>query len=193
MKKEFIHRGNRLAVLVGTEDLPQLDAGEFSVLGISDFDWNKMLSPWPAEKIFRKGDDFAGRADEMLEYILAQPELTGSWEEIIIAGYSLAGLFALNACTKTDRFTGCASVSGSLWFPGFADYIKDHPVRAQKVYLSLGDREKDTKNPVMKEVEVNTLAVRDLLNAYTDVYFEMNPGGHFQEPELRMKKALEHF
>lgn len=193
MKKEFIHRGNRLAVLVGTEDLPQLDAGEFSVLGISDFDWNEMLSPWPSPKIFKKGDDFAGRADEMLEYILAQPELTGSWEEIIIAGYSLAGLFALYACTKTDRFTGCASVSGSLWFPGFADYIKDHPVRAQKEYLSLGDREKDTKNPVMKEVEVNTLAVRDLLNAYTDVYFEMNPGGHFQEPELRMKKALEHF
>lgn len=193
MKKEFRRRGNKLAVLVGAEDLPQLDTGEFSVLAITDFDWNEMLSPWPAEKIFRKGDDFAGRADEMLEYILAQPELSGSWEEIIIAGYSLAGLFALYACTRTDRFAGCASVSGSLWFPGFADYMKEHPVHAQKVYLSLGDREKDTKNPVMKEVENNTLRIRDLLNVYSDVYFEMNPGGHFQEPELRMKKALEQF
>lgn len=193
MKKEFIQKGNRLAVLVGTEDFPQLGTGEFSVLGISDFDWNEMLSPWPAEKIFKKGDDFAGRADEMLAWILSQEELTGSWEEIIIAGYSLAGLFALYACTKTDRFTGCASVSGSLWFPGFAEYMKDHPVHARKVYLSLGDREKDTKNPVMKEVENNTLIIRDLLAAYTDVFFEMNPGGHFNDPALRMKKALEHF
>ena len=134
MKKEFIQKGNRLAVLVGTEDFPQLGTGEFSVLGISDFDWNEMLSPWPAEKIFKKGDDFAGRADEMLAWILSQEELTGSWEEIIIAGYSLAGLFALYACTKTDRFTGCASVSGSLWFPGFAEYIRY--MRGKYIYRS---------------------------------------------------------
>ncbi len=39
-----------------------------------------------------------------------------------IAGYSLAGLFALWAVYQTGLFDRAASVSGSLWFDGFLTF-----------------------------------------------------------------------
>ena len=44
----------------------------------------------------------------------------------VIAGYSLAGLFALWAAWNSGYFRRVASVSGSLWYPGFTDYIRNN-------------------------------------------------------------------
>ena len=57
-----------------------------------------------------------------------------------IAGYSLAGLFAVYALYRTDVFARAASVSGSLWFPGFREYVFSHTplCRPDCVYFSLG-------------------------------------------------------
>lgn len=46
---------------------------------------------------------------------------TPAWRGI--AGYSLAGLFALYSIYQTDAFSRVASVSGSLWFPGIKEYV----------------------------------------------------------------------
>ena len=64
-----------------------------------------------------------------------------------IAGYSLAGLFALWAVFQTDVFDRAASVSGSLWYDGFTDYINSSvsPSGLRQIYLSLGDREKNAR------------------------------------------------
>ncbi|MCR5793988.1 MAG: hypothetical protein K6G61_01400 [Solobacterium sp.] len=185
MKTEVVIRNDILTVLIG-DHITDMDS---SVLCIYDFDWNRYLSPWKHEKVFAKGEAFAGEADLFLEEVLGLiPE--GDWKEIIIAGYSLAGLFALYACTKSSVFTACMCASGSLWFKGFTEYLKENPVRCRRVYMSLGDREKDTKNPVMGKVEANTLEAVHDMETYTSVYFEMNPGGHFSEPERRIRKGI---
>ena len=161
---------------------------DIRMLAVSGFDWNEKLSPWPAQRVFRNGDDFGGKADELIgELLEALKQYPG---RKYIAGYSLAGLFALYTATKTDQFEGCASVSGSLWYPDFEDYIQTHPVLCSSVYLSLGDLEKNSRNPLMKTVEEKTERISRLLAQYTNTVFEMNPGNHFHEPEKRMAKAV---
>ena len=94
---------------------------------IEGADWDRDLSPWPAEKVFRGGGDFSGGAEDFLHTLLtkivpaAEADLSSAWRGLF--GYSLAGLFSLWATTKTDAFTRCASVSGSLWFDGFTAYL----------------------------------------------------------------------
>ena len=188
--------GRNLVILVGEEEAEPIaeKLEDCALLSLSGFDWNDMLSPWPAEKIFKKGADFGGHADELVTVLETEivPQVREQLdpERLIIAGYSLAGLFSLYAATKTDVFDACASVSGSLWYPGFDAYLKDHPVHCGKIYLSLGDAEKKTKNPVMSQVEAKTREAADLLSAGAEVIFEMNPGGHFNEPDKRIIKAI---
>ena len=51
------------------------------------------------------------------------------------------------------------SVSGSLWFPGFREYVLFPPVHQPDcVYFSLGDKERKTRNSVLQTVQENTEA-----------------------------------
>jgi predicted alpha/beta superfamily hydrolase len=112
----------------------------------------------------------------------AEKELPGppAWRGI--AGYSLAGLFALYAICQTDVFSRVGCMSGSLWFPGFKEYVFSHePKRwADCIYFSLGDREAKTRNPVLKTVQENTEAIHaHFLAQGIDTVFQLNPGNHF--------------
>ena len=190
LKSRFIQGNDDLIVLFEDEALPE--SIPQSVLLVKAEDWNRDLSPWPSEKIFPKGDDFAGEADETLKELIeiVQP-YRKEYKTITLAGYSLAGLFSLYACTKTDLFDQCLSASGSLWYPGWIKYLEDHPVRCKRVYLSLGDKEKNTRNQKMASVEENTYVTKKILEGYTDVILEMNPGNHFQEPDQRIIKGIQ--
>ncbi len=64
-------------------------------------------------------------------------------------------------------------------------------LKAKRVYLSLGDKEEKTKNPVMATVGDS---IRRLHQIYEDAdgvnsVLEWNEGNHFREPELRMAKG----
>ena len=168
-----------------------------SLVCIDGVDWDRDLSPWPAEKVFRDGADFSGGAETFLQVLLqnilpaTEENLSPAWRGIF--GYSLAGLFSLWAMTKTDAFQRCASVSGSLWFDGFTDYLSTHPLlgRPARVYLSLGDREDKAKNPRMQRVRIATETAKQIIAAQgIPCAFELNPGGHFQDPAERQKKAI---
>lgn len=166
----------------------------FDGAGLSVTDWNRSLSPWPAPRVFRGGEDFAGEADDALAELTAclrdaLPEDRDCW----IAGYSLAGLFALYSLYRADRFSGAVCCSGSLWYPGFADFAAAGamPGRPRGVYLSLGDREPFTRNPVMRTVQPCTERVaRTLRERGIDCVFEWNEGNHFQEPERRLARGI---
>lgn len=91
----------------------------------------------------------------------AREKIRGSAPYVGIAGYSLAGLFALYAMYRCDCFARVASMSGSLWFPKFREYVLRHePIRKpEKLYMSLGDAEAKTKHAVLKTVQENTEAI----------------------------------
>lgn len=172
---------------------------DFGLICISGLNWNRDLSPWPAEAVFRGGERFPGGADEylrdLMEDVIPGVLCSGGLrpEHLAIAGYSLAGLFALYALYKTGMFSGAASVSGSLWYPGFMEFAENHTpvVRPEGIYLSLGDREEHTKNPVMRTVGERTRRLKELYeHEGISCIYEENPGNHFQEPELRTARAI---
>ncbi len=185
------------------ERLKELRAPEHTLIAVGGIDYDNDLSPWPAPAVFRGQEDFAGGADSYLELLTGSimPQVS---EEMLaesgvrpafdtLAGYSMGGLFALYAMMKTGVFTRFVSASGSLWYPGFLEKLKETelPARPDAVYISLGGKEAKTNNPVMSQVEIRTRAVRDLLaERGVTVTLEMNPGNHFREPDLRTAKGI---
>ena len=124
----------------------------------------------------------------MSEAEAALPERPGTK---LLLGYSLGGLFALWAGTRTADFPLLASVSGSLWYDGWCEYLEANPCRGQRVYLSLGEKEPKARNPRMARVGDCTEKTEALLRASgVETTLEWNPGGHFNEPEARMARAV---
>ncbi len=176
----------------------ELLAGQVSrPFGLAAFpvvDWNGELSPWPAPPVW-KDQPFGGRAGETLEFLTGQllPALSPLPGQVILGGYSLAGLFALWAASRTGCFAGVAACSPSVWFPGWGDYLDIHPLQTGLVYLSLGDREEKTRNRTMAGVGDAIRAMPRQLTAGNPALrctLEWNPGNHFREPELRMAKGF---
>ena len=162
----------------------------FNLVAISNLDWNHDMAPWDSPAAFKGGEAFTGGADDYLRLLVeeiipkAEKELAGppAWRGI--AGYSLAGLFALYAIYQTDVFSRVGCMSGSLWFPGFKEYICSHEPKRRPdcIYFSLGDREAKTRNPVLKTVQEDTEAIHaHFLAQGGDTVFQLNPGNHFAQ------------
>ena len=177
----------------------ELKCPPFALVTIGGLDWNRELSPWPCDAITATSEPFAGRAEDFLGELTHKiiPSVEASFSAPprlrTIAGYSLAGLFALWVCCQTDLFNRAASVSGSLWFPGFAEYLDENlPQDALDVaYLSLGKKEHKTPNRMMREVLTDTKRCEQILqDRGAKTLFERNPGNHFSEPVLRSARGI---
>ena len=164
------------------------DAKEpFSLIACRVKDWNKDLSPWKAPAVFGR-EDFGDGAAATLAQVLNQCADPG--RRYIIGGYSLAGLFALWAAYQTGVFVAVAAASPSIWFPGFIDYMKEREINAEAVYLSLGDREEKTRNPLMATVGERIREAYDLLSNSINCVLEWNQGNHFKDADLRTARAF---
>lgn len=172
---------------------------DFNLVSVYDFDFEGDLTPWTAPGVRKGQPPFKGNAEHHLADLLgkivpyAEAQLPANPVYNALAGYSLAGLFALWSVWKTDRFTRIACGSASFWYPGFVEYAASHPMirRPDFVSLSLGDNESNTKHPVMSQVGKCTGKVLELLDvAGIPHCFEINPGNHFTEPDLRLAKAI---
>lgn len=181
------------------KELQNMGCTSINLLAVGNIDWNHDMSPWYMPSIYSKEKTFSGGADEYLkllieeilpktkELIEGEPKFTG------IAGYSLAGLFAVYAMYKTDVFDRVASMSGSLWFSDFIEYCKRNECRKLpgKIYFSLGDKEANTRNPILKTVQDKTIELSVYFkNLGTDVIFELNSGNHFTDVILRSAKGI---
>ena len=170
----------------------------FPLLCINNLEWQKDMCPWDSPALLKKEKDFIGGADEYLS--LLEKEIIPKAVEILgeepcyyaLAGYSLAGLFALYAGYRSALFARIASVSGSLWYPGFVSFAKEEMLsKVERLYLSLGTEEAKTKHAVLSTIEEKT---RELVEHYQSsgycVNFEQNPGNHFCEVEQRIEKGI---
>lgn len=181
------------------DELEKLGAGDINLLSVGKLKWDHDMTPWYCPPLSPQDTPCTGGADEYLGLLLteilpeAKKRIRGEPSHVSIAGYSLAGLFAIYAMYKCDAFDRVASMSGSLWFPDFKDYCMEHePGRIpDKVYLSLGDREAKTKNGFLKTVQENTESlVAHFRNKGMDVTWELNPGNHFRDVALRSAKGI---
>ena len=166
---------------------------------ISGLDWDDDMTPWEAPPIAENEPPCGGKADEylrllcgeILPYVLG--EIKAEPKYIAIAGYSLGGLFAVYSLYKSDIFSAAMSASGSFWYPGFLQFAKENRLneKADCIYISLGDREKFTKNEYLGTVQDNT---EELFKHYRELglktTFELNKGNHFQKSDLRTAKGI---
>ena len=171
----------------------------FTLVAISDLDWNHDMVPWDSPPAFKNAEPCTGGADDYLRILtgdiipMAEKEIHGmpSWRGI--AGYSLAGLFALYAIYRTDLFSRVGCMSGSLWFPGMKDYIFSHEPKRQldHMYFSLGDKESKTRNPVLRSVRQNTEEIQAFYQSRgIDTVFELNPGNHYSHAAERTAAGI---
>lgn len=178
-------------------EMDKLGCPDCSLVAVSGLDWDKDLSPWPAPAVRRGEEPFAGGAAEYLAWMTgallpaARALLPGTpcWEGL--AGYSMAGLFAVWALSRTHVFRRGASMSGSLWYPGIREYLMAHPPRPDCLYFSLGSKEGRTRNPVMAAVEENTRAIQAFCREQgITTTFQLNPGNHFRDTAARTAAGI---
>ena len=171
-----------------------------SIVLIEDVNWNDDLTPWPAVGVFKKAKPFGGKAaaflDKLTHEIIPETERDLGIEdaERTLLGVSLSGLFAVWSAFNTDAFTNIISISGSLWYDGFIEWMKGQTPSPQlkKICLLLGEKEKNAKEKRMATVEERTLAVADILkeNSQATVVFELVEGTHFSPILPRMERAM---
>ena len=175
------------------------DEKVFNLLCVGNLNWDHDMTPWYCPPTSQKDAPFTGGAEDYLRLLLNEilpaglKRVSGTPAHISIAGYSLAGLFALYALYQTDAFDRAASMSGSLWFPGFKEYVLSHDIKKkpEKLYISLGDKESNTRNMYLREVQENTeIIVEHYKSNELDVTFEMNPGNHFKDVAIRSAKGI---
>lgn len=180
------------------EQCEKLGCKPFHLVSITKLRWDEELSPWAHEPVVSKNDRFTGKADEHVRCMTDKiiPFIENKMEPPIcrmIAGYSMGGLFALYAPYVTDVFSGSVSASGSVWYPGFVSYVKEHDFlrTPDAIYLSLGDLESRTKNSFLRQTEN---CMKELYTVYQskmiNSIFELNPGNHFKDAAYRLAKGI---
>jgi predicted alpha/beta superfamily hydrolase len=172
-----------------------------SIVVIEDVNWNDDMTPWPAIGVFKKAKPFGGRAASFLNKLNneiipnTERELGIENAERTLLGVSLSGLFAVWAAFNTDVFANIISISGSLWYDGFIEWMKEQTPSSwlKKVCMLLGEKEKNAKDKRMATVEERTLAAANLLKlkTQTDVVFELVEGTHFSPIMPRLERAFE--
>ena len=193
----------------------------FTLIGFKVNAWDYEMGPWETNAL--GGRKLGGGADNVLNWLVSSciPELekklsvayilSEAWEneenpiveeegwyrEYYIGGYSLAGLFGLWAYLESCVFSGVVSASGSLWYPGFRDYIAGHElIDETKVYLSLGNKEEKSKDKTLASVGYITREMSVFFNhavkdgVLKDFKYEIEEGNHFKQPQIRLAKGI---
>ncbi len=122
-------------------------------------------SPWPEDE-FREELPFTGKGDQYLSFLME--DLIGFLEDkfsleikasnVFLAGASLGGLISIYGAFEYPELGGFISVSSSLWYDNFIDYIeksqKYNP--EQLAYIDVGDAEgKGAVNHYMDVVTIS--------------------------------------
>lgn len=168
-----------------------------NIVVISGMKWNEVLTPWQAPGLSSKEEDFKGKARYFLDALIG--DVFVNTEQSLrlnnpgrhLVGVSLAGLFALWATAHTDRLDSAASVSGSLWYDGFSEWLKGQELRCGRYFISLGEKEVKSKNERISSVGTLTQeVVQCLKDKGLDVVFSTDEGNHFDHLRERLEKAF---
>ena len=169
---------------------------ETNIVAISEMDWNDDMTPWKAPAV--KEGEFGGRGGQFLDrlrgdiFFNLESSLQIRNPKRYLVGLSLSGLFAVWAGILQPLFEGVASISGSLWYDGFAEWLlKQETLKCVRFYVSMGEKEKETKVKRFANIEEDTTKVVEaLMIKGADVAFEVTEGGHNSPVVPRIEKSV---
>lgn len=176
----------------------QLAGQSFLLAAYEVSDWDSEFSPWP----LNLSDElsFSGHGTDTLHFLTDNllPFIHQNYSAfagpVLLAGYSLSGLFALWAFYESRVFNGCVCCSGSLWFNGWQHYAETAVAPAESVvYLSLGGKEPHSGPPEMAAIGEITQWQSKLLSSDSHIKattFVWNSGGHFANSARRVVKGI---
>lgn len=175
--------------------------GKSNLVLVLDFDWDLDLSPYPQGPVFKGDPGFGGGGAQFLKLIEDEivPKIrdvlgSGSGYPLIIAGYSLAGLFSLYALHKRALFDCACAVSASFWYPRFVDFAKSAGFYKKPlcICLSIGNKEKKTRHQLLKTGQDK---MEELSSFYKGLGIKtltrIDEGNHFFESDQRLVRSLE--
>ena len=181
------------------DECVKFGCNNFILVNVSNIKWDDEMTPWKCKALFKGDSECKGKADEYLLELIdniipsIEKKLNYMSRNYILAGYSLGGLFAIYTMYKTDIFKGIISGSGSFWYPNFLEYIKSNKLinKAEKVYISLGDKEKESKIKIFSTVEDKTIELVEFFrNQNINIKFEFNEGNHYKDNYKRLAKGI---
>ena len=169
---------------------------ETNIVAISEMDWNNEMTPWKAPAV--KEGEFGGRASQFLDrlkgdiFFNLESSLQITNPKRYLIGLSLAGLFSVWAGIMKPLFEGVASISGSFWYDGFAEWLlKQEELQCVRFYISMGEKEKETKVKRFANIEEDTMkVVETLMLKGAEVAFEVTEGGHNSPVIPRIEKSV---
>ena len=169
---------------------------ETNIVTISEMDWNNDMTPWKAPAV--KEGEFGGRASQFLDrlkgdiFFNLENSLQIRNPKRYLIGLSLSGLFTIWAAIRKPLFEGVASISGSFWYDGFAEWIlKQEELQCVRFYISMGVKEKETKVKRFASIEEDTMkVVETLMLKGAEVAFEVTEGGHNSPAIPRIEKSV---
>ena len=169
---------------------------ETNIVAISEMDWNNDMTPWKAPAV--KEGEFGGRASQFLDrlkgdiFFNLESSLQIRNPKRYLIGLSLAGLFSVWAGIMKPLFEGVASISGSFWYDGFAEWIlKQEDLKCVRFHVSMGEKEKETKVKRFANIEEDTTkVVETLMLKGAEVAFEVTEGGHNSPVVPRIEKSV---
>ena len=169
---------------------------EINIVTISEMDWNNDMTPWKAPAV--KEGEFGGRASQFLDrlkgdiFFNLENSLQIRNPKRYLMGLSLSGLFTIWAAIRKPLFEGVASISGSFWYDGFAEWIlKQEDLKCVRYYVSMGEKEKETKVKRFVSIEEDTMkVVETLMLKGAEVAFEVTEGGHNSPVLPRIEKSV---
>lgn len=166
----------------------------FMLAAVKISKWNDELTPWQAPPVFGKipfGDCAAQTLKFITDTLLPAITTDGKGQNVILGGYSLAGLFSLWSAWQTDVFEAVVAASPSVWYKDWLDYSSAHNSKVKHVYLSLGDHEYHSKNALMATVGEAIEKQKSILDAQgIENTLVWNPGNHFMDNGVRTAKGF---
>ena len=180
----------------GTEVILEAVDRPLNVLMPLDLEWDEDLSPWAHDPVVMKDDHFTGQGPVFAKTVAETTDwartLTGS-TKVILAGYSMGGLFSLFAPTVAGAYDALVCASGSVWFPGFTEYMKTHAFLKQPaaIWLSLGNKETQVKNPVLQTTWDCMEELKQQFGQEGIVcMLHQDQGNHFQDAAGRIARGI---
>ncbi len=162
---------------------------------VSGIDCEDDLTPWKAPGI--KSGNFGGNARQFVDMLKGdffniENSMQMNRQKRYVIGVSLSGLFAVWSTAVLPLFDAVGSVSGSLWYDGFADWFRNAgEYSCSRYYFSLGEKEKSGRNKRLSNVDECTHSIADHLKSYgKEVTIEYNEGNHFGPLLERVEKAI---
>lgn len=190
----YAHDGEKVYEAVQAVGCP-----DHTLVTIGKLKWDHDMTPWYMPPTTEHDTPCTAGADDYLKVltgrIVPKAEAALGFKPVWrgIAGYSLAGLFAVYSIFHTDVFSRVGSMSGSLWFKDIKEYIFAHePMHVPDcIYFSLGDKESSSRIPAFGCVQKNTEAIETFFRGKgIRTTYVLNRGSHYQKCNERTAAGI---